>query len=414
MHPDVGQILRLGWDGVRVAILNITAGGMSSGYRKYLVDTIPILSSLPGVDALLCASPASLRIQEWLGGLPNVSYVDCCPYNIINHFLLGGKDKRLEKHLDKFSPDVIFIPVDRYISYQDVPVVNMVRNMEPLIGRLRGDSFRVRLKKWIQYIDVKRAVKKSDGVIAISNFVRDFLINRWNIPHKKITLVYHGNNVPVQTREEDAPPNIPVDWKGKFIFTLGSIRPARGLEDILGALKHLARGPAVKGLVIAGDTSTDMVRYRRKLERWINNQDLSSRVCWTGNLSENQVAWCYKNCLVFVMTSRVESFGLVALEAMSNGCISIAANNPCLPEIFGDTAVFYPPADCKSLSEKLREVLRWSDQEKQEVSTKARLRASRFSWETNAIRTMEALTRTVEASKRSNVRKCHEVKEVKA
>ena len=399
---------------MRVALLNITAGGMSWGYRKYLIDTIPLLASHPEVDALLCASPASLRIQEWVGELPNASYVDCRPYNIISHFLLGGKDKQLDKYLDEFSPDVIFIPVDRYIPHYNVPVVNMVRNMEPLIGRLRGDSFTAYLKKWIQYMDVKRAVKKSDGVIAISNFVRDFLINRWRIPHEKITLVYHGDNSSVQTKEEDVPPNIPADWKGKFIFTSGSIRPARGLEDVLSALKHLARDSAVKGLVIAGDTSPDMVRYRRKLERWVNNQDLSSRICWTGNLSENQMEWCYKNCSIFVMTSRVESFGLVALEAMSNGCISIAANNPCLPEIFGDAAVFYPPADSKSLSVKLREVLRWSDQEKREMSVKARTRASQFSVEVNAIRTMEALSRAVEASKRSIIRKRYEVKEVKA
>jgi glycosyltransferase involved in cell wall biosynthesis len=34
---------------------------------------------------------------------------------------------------------------------------------------------------------------------------------------------------------------------------------------------------------------------------------------------------CYENCSVFVMTSRVESIGLVALKAMASGCLSIDA-----------------------------------------------------------------------------------------
>lgn len=51
------------------------------------------------------------------------------------------------------------------------------------------------------------------------------------------------------------------------MFSAGSIRPARGLEDILGAMKYLILEKVnVKGLVIAGETELRMVSYRKKLE----------------------------------------------------------------------------------------------------------------------------------------------------
>ena len=72
-----------------------------------------------------------------------------------------------------------------------------------------------------------------------------------------------------------------------------------------------------------------------------------------GNLSEKEMSWCYKNCKMFVMTSRVESFGIIAGEAMAHGYICISVDNPCLPEIFRVAAVYYLPRKGKLLAEAI-------------------------------------------------------------
>ncbi len=332
---------------------------------------------------------------------PKANYVECSPYGIISHFLLGRVDKLLKKKLDAFSPDAILIPMDRYVSYGSVPVVCMVTNMEPFVANFPEDSIKVRIIKYVQYIVTKKAVRKSDQVVAISNFVREFLLNQWNIPSSKVTLIYHGDSGSLLNKEGDPPGSIPNGWKKNFLFTCGSIRPARGLEDIINTMKDIAGKSLVKGLVIAGEFSPGMIRYKRKLHRLVEDLGLSSKVLWTGGLDEAQLTWCYQNCSIFVMTSRVESFGLVALEAMSHGCISIAANNPCLPEIFGDTAIYYPPTDSRSLSKKIIEVLHWDEKERDAMSMRARSRASQYSWEINAKKTVEVLSKAIETSKRS-------------
>jgi glycosyltransferase involved in cell wall biosynthesis len=363
---------------------------MSGGYCKYLRNVIPRMIANPVVDTLLCASPASLNVPDWFDHLPNVEFVNCKSVRFLYHSV----DQVLEQHLEKFSPDVIYSPTERSFRFNRVPIVNMIQNMEPFVTNIDGNPFREKVRQWIQVVDARKAIKKSDRVIAISEFVRDFLMQYWKIQPELIGVVYHGIDLPKNKGQR--PVLIPKDWEGRFLFTAGSIRPARGLEDVLYALNLLsAKTSNISGLVIAGETTSVMMKYRKKLEAIIKTHNLSSRVCWAGNLNEGEMAWCYQKCFAFVMTSRVESFGMIAGEAMAHGCISISADNPCLPEIFGDAAIFYMPYSEEDLANKVMKVLSWDSQKRAVASMAARQRASEFSWDICVEKTVGELTKVV-------------------
>ena len=66
---------------MKIAIINLTAGGMSGGYQKYLKNIIPRMPSNSAVKAMLCASPASLNVQNWFDPLPNVEFISCRPFH---------------------------------------------------------------------------------------------------------------------------------------------------------------------------------------------------------------------------------------------------------------------------------------------------------------------------------------------
>lgn len=366
---------------------------MSGGYRKYLCKVIPRMAKHEDVEAILCASPESVGVQNWFDPMPNARFVGCKPFR----FLFPYRDADLLQELERFSPDVIFVPVERTFCFKKVPVVNMIQNMEPFVANVDGNSFRERFRQWIQYVDGKRAIKKADGVMALSKFVSDFLGIQWKIPGEKIGIVNHGIDA---SRNGDCkrPHIVPEDWNGQFIFTAGSIRPARGLEDLLLAMKHLSlQGEKPVNLVIAGESGHRMARYQGKLKLWVQENDLSDRICWAGSLNENKMAWCYQNCSAFVMTSRVESFGMIGGEAMSHGCVCISADNPCLPELFGDAAVYYPPKDGQALAEAIKTIFAWDDNRRKAMSEKARKRAAKFSWDVCAEKTVAALAKAVES-----------------
>jgi len=378
---------------MKVAIINLTSGGISGGYRKYLQNVIPRMVKNPAIEEILCATPPSINIKDWFSFLPKVKFVICRPYN----FLYFIPDYKLKKILDEFSPDIIFIPVERYFKFDRVPKISMIQNMEPFTENIDRNSFTDKCRLYIQRLVAKRAIRKSDRVIAISRYVREFLSNIWGISEGKIGLVYHGIELP-QLKEYIRPKNIPKDWEGNFLFTAGSIRPARGLEDILGAIKHLILEKVnIKGVVIAGETESRMVPYRKKLEEWIKMNNLSSYIYWAGKLGRKEMNWCYRNCKIFVMTSRVESFGMIAGEAIAHGCVCISSDSPCLPEIFGEAAVFYPHNKVELLAETIKSVSEWDNHRRGEASKKAGERAAEFSWDVTVERLLREFKKAIES-----------------
>jgi len=86
----------------------------------------------------------------------------------------------------------------------------------------------------------------------------------------------------------------------------------------------------------------------------------------------------------------------IALEAMSHGCICLSAYDHCLPEIFRDAGIYYPPKDGKALSEAIQTVLTWEDNQRKIMSEKARNLAKEFSWDVCAEKTVMELAKAAE------------------
>lgn len=367
----------------------MTGGGMSGGYRKYLCNVIPRMALHPEVEALLCASPESLNVRGWFGQLPKVKFVNSRALQFLHLF----HDSELNQRLEEFSPNVIFVPVGRFFRFKEVPVVNMVQNMEPIAYSGKNNPVSEKIRNLIRKKVSLSAFNASQRIIAISQYVKTYLISEFDIPKTKIGVVYHGAS-DIETTQS-RPQALSEECKGRFVFTAGSIRPARGLEDIIYAVAILARKQINVKLVIAGYTAPNMLRYKSTLENHIAANSINDRVIWTGTLSAQEMDWCYKNSLAFVMTSRVESFGIMATEAMAAGCICIAANNSCLPEIFADAAIFYSPGQYTLLAEAIVNILNFSGQKLNEAVQKALKRRAFFSWDTCAEQTVTQLIRAV-------------------
>lgn len=383
---------------MRIALLNITAGGMSGGYKKYLSRIIPGLLSHSKVSKLLVSLPKGLSLSVTDIKNEKLQWLFCEKKN-------PSSDRKMKKCITDFNPDVVFIPTGRGCSIKGVPLVTMIRNMEPLVFSPSGLPWKEYVLNKARYLAAKEVAKKSDFVIAPSLFVKKFLREKWQIIEERIGVVYHG----VQ-REESAevirPKGIPSGWDSKFIFTAGSVRPARGLEDVITAMRNLHNNPSLKGLVIGGEVIETMIKYWKKLKTMIKSANIDGRVILLGKLSEAEMSWCYRNCALFVMTSRVEACPNIALEALANGCLNIAAFNEPLPEIFAGNCVYYGPGNAGELTTAIEDVISWDTARKERCAQKAKIRALSFSWESTIEKTVLQLERAIdscfERNKRNN------------
>jgi len=376
---------------VRICMLNLTSGGMSGGYRTYLSHLVPRLANHPDVDAMLVGAPQSLDISPWQRAAPSVQWLPL-KCSLLNR---GGEISRVQKRVIKgFAPDVLFIPTARYWRIDGVPVVTMVRNMIPMMAH-NSTYCLERIRNWARFKQLQAAVRKSDRIVAISYFVKDCLTNGLGIREDKIGVVYHGlerhGNEPGKR-----PSAIPEDWSGGFVFAAGLIYPYRGIEDQIEAWHCLRSLPDLPPLVIAGKVGQGMSRYYAKLRRLVHDRGMEPHIHFVGLLDRPEMVWCYRNCLALVMTSRVEACPNIALEAMAHGCVCIAAQNPPLPEFFAEAAEYYPPGQPQSLAQAVRLVLDRSSGRCTEMSARALVRASRFSWDVCCDETIRELRTAVE------------------
>ena len=378
---------------MKLAILNITAGGLSGGYRKYLLNLLPRLSPRPEIDEILCALPRFINLNN-IPAKSNIIYKHLNQYSSINNKL----QKELNRILNEFVPDVIFVPAERFFHYKQAPVVTMVRNMEPFVYPFFNNPPIEKVKNLFRLNNAREAIKKADRIIAVSQFVKDMLVNRLRVERQKIGLVYHG--VDNATHNTKRPFSIPIEFES-FLFTAGSIRPARGLDDILMALKYLSGQGIRIPLVIAGETEPRMISYQRKLKDWVERNKLSSYVFWTGNLSYEEMNWCYRNCIAFVITSRAEACPNIVLEAMANQCVNISTEIQPMPEFFRDAAVYYPKKDGKALANLIKTVLAWNDIQRKAMSEESKKRAADFSWDVCADKTIEELSKAIRNFKKT-------------
>lgn len=353
---------------MKVALLVLTHGGASGGFRKYLQRLVPLLRLHPEVERLHVFVPPQLA-------------------GAAEHTWPEGDHRRgfrsLRRTLAELQPDVIFIPTARFLRAGRIPVVTMVRNMEPLEVPFEGNTIIEGLKNVARAAAARAACVRADRVIAVSHHVHDFVVNRWRIAERKVGTVCHGIDLaPLQDRR---PESIPPD---SFLFTAGSIRPARGLEDVIKALTDL---PSGLRLVIAGSVDRGAERYATEMRMLAGDHGVGNRLVWAGQLDAAAMSWCFRNAEAFVMTSRAEACPNTVLEALANGAFSLSTDHPPMPEFFGDAATYYRARSSGDLAEKLLGMLSSSSESKREMQERGRSRASIFSWDATAQSTVDEL-----------------------
>lgn len=366
---------------MHIAIVNLTGGGFSGGYVKYLQTLLPLLRADHRIDRLDVFVPPSMSGMLAIPSVPLLTWPEGDP-------LWGFRV--LKRQLRVLNPDVVFVPTARWLGCGQIPVVAMVRNMEPLEVPFAGNTLATGLKNVARAFAARRACRRATRVIAISNHVRDFLSDRWQISGDKIGVVYHG----VERASECGPSRMPAALAarqpGRFIFTAGSIRPARGLEDAIEATARLRGITPGLALVIAGGPDAGTRPYHERLKRRARELAVDDRIIWTGVLSPAEMWWCFEACSAFVLTSRAEAGPNTALEAMSRGCVSVSVDHPPMPEFFGATALYYRAGDIALLTQRLSSVLA-GDPSMPELRAAAVRRAAEFGWETTASGTVSQL-----------------------
>jgi glycosyltransferase involved in cell wall biosynthesis len=223
-----------------------------------------------------------------------------------------------------------------------------------------------------------REIAVADAIICVSQSTRDDLLRYYQLDSRRAVAIHSGVTVPGAGSRV---PGLPA----RYVLFVSTIEPRKNLRVLLDAFDRLkARGAYDGALVVVGRVgwkSEDLVPRLRAGD--VHHLDY---------LPPNELAAVYSNAEMFIFPSIYEGFGFPLLEAMAFGVPSIAARSSSLPEIGGDAALYFDPADARELEKTIERVA--NDRAlREELIERGKKRASEFRWDVAAARTFEVFTR---------------------
>ena len=140
---------------------------------------------------------------------------------------------------------------------------------------------------------------------------------------------------------------------GEYIFAVGRLGRTKGFDLLLEAFAE-ARLPDDVRLVIGGDGPE-----RVSLEGLAAELEIADRVSFVGWLDEQAIADAMAGSVAVVVPSRVEAFGIVALEAWRAGAPLLMTCHGGATEFMRDgvDALLIDPLDVRASAEAIRGLL---------------------------------------------------------
>jgi len=220
---------------------------------------------------------------------------------------------------------------------------------------------------------------RSNKIIAISNFIKNHIIENYNINTDKIITIHRGINISdfnsLNVTDERLIAftnkfNIPED--SLVILLPGRLTRWKGHELLIKALAKLNRKDIL--CLFVGD-SQGRKKYLRDLKKLIENYKLTNNF----RIIDNQLdmAAVYKLSDVVVSASTdPEAFGRVVAEAQAMGRPTITANHGGAPEIIidGITGWSFKPNDIEDLAEKISIALNINNNERDKMALQSNQR----------------------------------------
>ncbi len=263
------------------------------------------------------------------------------------------------------------------------------------------------------------ALKRSQKVITVSDYVEQELINQWHVPKDKLLVTKEGVEEKIiilaASLSENNRKKVLEKFgiKGTFLFYVGNAHPHKNVEGLIKAFLQLkghrnsdrplsltlpqttrmSTGHPPGGGNQTHDqknTSVQLVLsggghyFWERIKEEYNHED----IIYTGYVSDEELIALYSSCRVYVVPSFEEGFGIPLLEAMACGAPVASSNRASLPEVGGNAALYFDPNNIDDMAEKISTLLNLEIMRK-DLIKKGYERVKEFSWEKMVKQTLE-------------------------
>jgi glycosyltransferase involved in cell wall biosynthesis len=236
-------------------------------------------------------------------------------------------------------------PHDNYVYFAICRRFLPIRLVTSIHG---GDAFYAERPKDAYSWAFTFVLRSSDLIVLPSDTYRRKLLEAFPDLHDRIVFIHNGIN------PADFCPEGSVSPYQHYILCVADLQRYKGIDVLLRAAKPVLENEPSLTLIIAGDGP-----LRAALEELAVSLGIRQRTRFLGRQSAAEVASLMRGCEMLVLPSRMESFGIVLIEAMACRAPVVASNVGGIPEIVEHevTGVLTEPESPSALTAAMRRVL---------------------------------------------------------
>lgn len=261
------------------------------------------------------------------------------PYRYIGSLFL------LCREIKKFKPDVINYHFPDDSSFYFYPVMKFSKT--PTVVNIHGNDIQLfYYKKWHKFF-INGIIQKASKIVVNSEYMKNEVCKVNGNWSKKIDII--PNSIDTKYPREVEGKSY---FKNPYVFFVGRMVYKKGIDILLKAFAYAKLKDYKILLEGSGEEFDEMFELVKDL-------GIIDKVMFTrGKLSTEQKFSYMKNAVFGVIPSRVEPFGIVALEMMAGGVPIIASYTGGLKSILKDryTCLFFENRNLEDLAKKMKEM----------------------------------------------------------
>jgi glycosyltransferase involved in cell wall biosynthesis len=234
------------------------------------------------------------------------------------------------------------------------------------------ESYSVKFRA-VYKILIPLIIRTSCKVLTVSKFSKKDLCNTYNLIPDNIDVIYNAVSEKFKALSSK-------DNNKPYALVVSSPNKHKNFTRMIDAF--LSSNVSLN-LKIVGSLSNVFNTQESKI-----NSD--PRIIFLGKVSDEELIDIYQNADFFIFPSLYEGFGIPPLEAQACGCPVISSNAASLPEVLGDSVLYFNPIDMNSIREVIEKVALDRDL-KAILIEKGYKNLRRFSWNESAKRLNEII-----------------------
>ena len=270
------------------------------------------------------------------------------------------------------------------------PTIGVVHDMAPWWERKNREYLKVIVRMLLP-----SALRRLDRIIAVSQWVKQELVDITGIKESRIEVVPNGIDTsafyPRPRGEESVLLIQPFSFRRPYILYASRIEhPVKNhvkLIEAFSIFKERTKYP--HRLVLAGAESrgAEMVKEAAGYSSHRND------IFFTGHFPTTSLPELYAGADIVVIPSMYEGFGMGVLEAMASGVPVACARAASLPETAGHAAVYFTPQNAEDMADRMVTLTANRDVHR-ECRRLGLEQARNYSWDACAKRTLEIILET--------------------